>query len=331
MQYNTEKMDTTAKNRALNARFFGKALTFSAAAAAIVVVSLDITQGGRIKFVDGKCHMFEHFARIVRRRRNTFFFGNGIFRSVNEILCGAFDTYDGEKAEGNGKNFFFRLMAESAADAIAYDFGKIVHTAGAASAAIADIHDLCIQNDGIHNFEYGSRKIRSGNFRGIAAAKALGVGDAFENIYVAFAAVKNDLLFHNGNAFDFLRSAKTSAYFAHDLDIHGNADLIKTAVEGNVVYMYVRTEDLRTFRADATASFNQFVSHIRKINDNVFKAILIPTAVKDSVGVYIYRVTGTAAIGRSVSVIRHNDNHSFHNKIRFANGGLQNGICKEII
>ena len=47
--------------------------------------------------------MLEHLARIVYTRRDAFFFGNAVFRAVNEILCRALDAHHGEEAEGDGE------------------------------------------------------------------------------------------------------------------------------------------------------------------------------------------------------------------------------------
>ena len=67
--------------------------------ATAITVCFDVAKRWRIKFIDGECHVFKHFAGIVRGRRDAFFFRNGIFRAMNEILCRAFDTNNGEKAE----------------------------------------------------------------------------------------------------------------------------------------------------------------------------------------------------------------------------------------
>ena len=68
-------------------------------AAAGFGIALQITKRRGIKFIDGKRHMFEHFARIIGGRRNTFLFGNGIFRTVDEILRGTFNTNHRKETE----------------------------------------------------------------------------------------------------------------------------------------------------------------------------------------------------------------------------------------
>jgi hypothetical protein len=69
------------------------------AAATGIGIPLDLTKGGRIEFVDGERHMLEHFAGIVGGGGQAFLFGDGIFRSVDEVLRGALNAYDGEEAE----------------------------------------------------------------------------------------------------------------------------------------------------------------------------------------------------------------------------------------
>ncbi len=172
------------------------------------------------------------------------------------------------------------------------------------TVTFADIHDLGIQNDGIGNLEYSGGKIGFRKLGRVASTEILN-GFALKDIDIAFTAVKDDFLFRDGNAFNFLRSAEASTNFRDDLHIHGDADLIKTAVEGDTVNMDVGTDDLGALGADTAAAFDEFISDIGKINGNILKAILVAATVKDSMGVYIYRVTGTAAKGRCVSGIRH--------------------------
>ena len=282
--------------------------------AAAIAVALDVAKRGWIKFARGECHVLEHLAGIVYAGRDAFFFGNAVFRTVNEVLRGAFDTHNGEESERHGEDLA-AIVCRSAAETAANTFGQIVDIDAAGTAlTFADVNDLRGKHDGIYHFENSGREIVAGGFRMIAAAEILRADLASENVYVAFAAVKNHFLFNDGNAVKFLRSAEAGANFNGQFDIHGDIDLIKAAVKGNAINVYVGAKDLRAFGADVACSFDQFVSAFGKINGNVFKAIFIPTAIKDPIGVYIYRVAVSAAIGR-ISGIRHNDDHSFHEKI----------------
>ena len=284
--------------------------------ATAIAVALDIAKRGRIKFSDGECHVLEHLAGIVCRGRETFLFGNGVFRSVNEILSGTFNAHDGKKSDRNGEHLT-AVADGSAAETAANAFGQIVDIdAARGTVGFAYIYDICLQNDGINDFKNSCRKIGAGAFRMIAATEILCTDLTAEDIDVAFAAVENDFLFHDSDAIRFLRSAETSADLHCQFDIHRDMDLIKTAVEGNAVHVNIGTKDLRAFRADGACSFDQFAYTFRKVNRYVFKTIFIPTAVENSVCVYIYRVAIAAAIGRGISGIGHNDDHSFHKKIR---------------
>ena len=218
--------------------------------ATVVGLSLDIAEGWRIEFIDGERHMFEHFAGIVGGGRNAFLFGDGIFRSVNEILRGAFDTDDGKEAEGDGKRLAVVLVGDPAVHAVADGLGEILHANVAVGTKLAYVENARIENEGIYDLKNGGGEIVAGAFRVIAAAEIGGGHIALEDIDVAFSAVEDDFFLNDGNTVGLLRSSHTSADLNGDLDIHGNADLIKTPIEGDVIHVNVGAEDLCAFGTD---------------------------------------------------------------------------------
>ena len=273
-----------------------------AAARSFAILSFDIAKRGGIKFIHRECHVLEHLAGIICRRGNTFLFGNSVFRTVDEILRRTLNTYDREEAERDGQHLGGGLTANSAAKTTANDIRQIL-SADAGTATIASLDDPCAENDGINDLKYSAWEIAAWDLCCTAGAEILLTELAFENIDVTFAAIKDDLFFHDGDAFDLLRSADACADFSGDLDIHGDAYLIKTPIEGNGVNVYVRADDLRAFCADGAASFQNIVAGIREIYGNILEAVFISTAIKDPMGVYIYgRITTHL---RSVSHIRH--------------------------
>lgn len=289
------------KTRQLTLSGKNQALFFTAAAG--IAFALEIAEGGRIEFIDGERHMFEHFAGIVGGGRNTFLFGDGVFRAVDEILRGTFDADDGEEAERDGEHLTVILVGNSAVQTVANDFGEIFRMEVAVVADLAYVKDTGIENEGIHDLENGGGQIVAGSFRMVASAEIRVQNVAFEDIDITFAAVKNDLLFDHGDAVGLLGSAHTSADLYGDLDIHGNADLVKAAVEGHVVNVDVRAEDLRAFGADRRSALQQFVSDIGKVYRDVFKAVFITAAVENAIGIDINGIAAAAV--RRISDIRH--------------------------
>ena len=231
-----------------NFRCRGEALFFAAAAG--IVISLELAEGGRIKFIDGERHMFEHFAGVVGGRRNAFLLGDGVFRSVDEILGGALDAHDGEKAERDGEHLAVILMGNSAVQTVANDFGEILRMEVVVVADLTYVKDTGVEYEGVHDLENGGGQIVAGAFRVITAAEIRIRHIALEDIDVAFSAVENDLFLNDSNTLGFLRSAQAGTDLHGDLDIHGNADLIEASVEGYVVDVDVRAEDLCAFGAD---------------------------------------------------------------------------------
>jgi hypothetical protein len=254
--------------------------------------------------------MFEHFTRVIGGGRNTFLFGNGVFRAVNEILRGAFDANDGKEAERNGQDLII-IFANSAVQTMANDFGKVLRMDMTTGTKLTGVKNTGIQHDGIHDLKNGGGKIGAGTFRVMTAAEITGGKLALENIHVAFAAVKDHLFFNHGNAVRFLRSAGTGAKLSRDPDIHGDGDLIKAAVKGNVIHVNICAKNFCALRADGRGAFQKLGSHIGKIYGNVFKAIFIAAAVKDPIGINVYRIP-SAAIRRIISDVRHKDLSSFH-------------------
>ena len=223
--------------------------------ATAVGFTLDIAEGGRIEFIDGERHMFEHFAGIVGGGGNAFLFGNGIFRAVYEILRGALDAHDGEEAEGDGKYLAVVFVRDSAVQTVADDFGEILRAEVTVLADLAYVENTGIEDEGVDDLKNGGGKIVSGAFRMAAATEIRMGGIALEDIDVAFSAVENDLFLYYGNAVGLLCSAETRADLHGDLDIQRNGDLIKTSVERHVVDVDVCAEDLCAFGADRGSAF----------------------------------------------------------------------------
>ena len=161
------------KNLSRQQTLSGFLLLLLFAATAAIGLSLDITESGRIEFIDGERHMFEHFAGIVGGGRNAFLFGNGIFRAVYEILRGALDAHDGEEAERDGKYLAVVLVGDSAVHTIANGFGEILHADVAVGAKLAYVENARIEYEGIHNLKNSGREIITGGLCVITTTEIL--------------------------------------------------------------------------------------------------------------------------------------------------------------
>ena len=62
-------------------------------------------------------------------------------------------------------------------------------------------------------------------------AKAVAIGIALENIYVALTAVKDHTLFQHGNALQLLRMSASNASLKAKLYVKTDGNRIKTAIE----------------------------------------------------------------------------------------------------
>jgi len=107
-----------------------------------------------------------------------------------------------------------------------------------------------------------------------------------EDIDIAFAAIKNYLLFADGNAFNFLRLSGSDTRFKAKLYEKLDINLIKTAVKLNRLDIERRPYDIGTLNADAAGLFDYFLTETGKKYADVLKTILIAASVKYSTTIY---------------------------------------------
>ena len=110
------------------------------------------------------------------------------------------------------------------------------------------------------------------------------VGVAAENADVAFAAVKNDVLFYDGDAVKLLGPSGAYAGLEGQLDIKANGYGIKTAVETNGIDPHIRPCDARILDTNGRSMFYDFIPDIGKENANVLKAISVTAGIENTVG-----------------------------------------------
>ena len=179
-----------------------------------------VAEIGRIEFAYGKCHIVEDPTGVIFVSDYAFLIGHCILGSVYEILCGTDDANDREYAYRYNELAFVMLAVAKPAVYSKCDILGNVLAAATTAARIAFVlfHYLCRKNNGVDDFY---------NCLGDVLFAAAGLGNAAEAIAsgaskdadVTFAAVEDDLLFHNCDALKFLRASGGEAGFEEELDV----------------------------------------------------------------------------------------------------------------
>jgi hypothetical protein len=103
---------------------------------------------------------------------------------------------------------------------VAYGFGYLIATAAALAAArIVFLSYLAIENYRVYDLYNGCGNVFVHAAKLWYCAIISSLRSALENVYVAFASVKDNFLFKNGDAFKFLTSSAAQASFKSDLNV----------------------------------------------------------------------------------------------------------------
>lgn len=179
-----------------------------------------VAEIGRIEFAHGKRHIIEDSARVILVSNYAFLIGHSVLGRIDQILCWANDPNDRENTDRNDE---FSLVMIAVAEPAVYSecniFGNIL-TAATTAARIAFVlfNDLGRKDNGVDNFYHclGDVLFAAAGLGDAAEAIA---GGASEDAYVAFAAVKDDLLLYHRYTLKFLRASGREASFEKKLDV----------------------------------------------------------------------------------------------------------------
>ena len=244
----------------------------------------------------GKRHGIEHAAGACILVGMALLIGHRVLSGVDKVLCGTNDANHGEKADGNDKHSL-SLMAvnKHAVDAGSNGLGKIIGAATALAAIRLDLADTGIQNDGIHHLDHGGRYIL-GAATGLGHRAEIGrVGVTLEHADIVLAAVKNHVLFHNGDTVEFLRSSGAYARLKGQLDIETDGHGIKTAVETDGIDPHKRPSDTRILDTNGRSMFYDLIPDVGQENANILKAISVAARIQNAIGLDADHIAITGA------------------------------------
>ena len=242
---------------------------------------------GRAEFVYGECHCIEKTAGIVLAGSYAFLIGNAIFGSTYKILSGADYPYHREDSEAYKQESLAIFIAKASVKSRSNELGNVSATTARAAGRTAYllIHS-CGKHNGVNNLHNCLGHVLCAT-RGLGkATEVICAGRASEYADIAFAAVKDDLLFNNRNTLKFLRSSGAHTSLKDKLDVESDVHSIKSAIETHGIDIDMCQRYSRFFCANVARSVDDIVSHIGKINTNILKAIPVAAGIENSVCLY---------------------------------------------
>jgi hypothetical protein len=229
--------------------------------------------------------MAEYAARISAIIGHALLVGHAIFGCADKILSRTNYTYYRKYSYTYKKISVSVFVGKAAVKTYCNALGNISATAARAARGTAYLFkNSGRKNDRIYNLYHSL-----GNVLGSAAglgkiAKAICAGSASEYAYVALSSVKNNLLLYYCDTFEILASSLSYASLKHELDEKSYGNGIKALVESNGIDIDISPCYRCLFGTNVSGPFYNIVTHIGKINANVFKAVAISTRIENSVG-----------------------------------------------
>lgn len=269
--------------------------------------------GGRTEFTHRERHRTEETARVILNGSHAFLIGNAVFNRIDEILCGTLNSYNGKETEGYKKGVCLPFVYQITVYLRIYAVGNLVYcTAALAAATMRGLNYLCAEDNGIHGFEDSNRQIGGAGLMAADAAgtEAVCLGFALEYADIAFASEEDHFLFHNSHTVKLPHIAGADAGFKYDFYVDFNAELIKSAVKGNIVDVDIGPQHLCVLGSDNRCPFDDFLTAAGQIYFYVLIAVLVTAGIENTVGVDADHVSFPVLTER-ISVISHFLFHTF--------------------
>ena len=147
------------------------------------------------------------------------------------------------------------------------------------------------------NVHHRDRHVAALSARAGIGTEVRGIRVALEHVDIAFAAVKNHLLFQHRNTVKFLTSSATNTSLKVKLDIKADVDGIEAPVELYGIDMNGRPANRSSLYPNIPGTLQNLVAEIGQKYPHVFVAITIAAAVQNAIGLDTDHLTPTP--GRS--------------------------------
>ena len=229
--------------------------------------------------------------------------GHAVVIDRHEKLGLPLQTDDGELAQSDVDPLAVvaeaQVTAEAGADA-GGNFGQLA----VAGAALAHVHQLHVEDDGIDRLYHSGGQIALADVLLVQPVKD---GLGAENFGVALTAEEDDPLVKDGQAADFHRPGGAYKGVGGDTveiaDVHG----IETAVEADGLHVDVHIQQFCGTGLDADGAVNGALGALGGIETKILNAVLVTATIKDFFRVYAHGLPDTGGIlhGTGHDLIRH--------------------------
>ena len=229
--------------------------------------------------------------------------GHAVIIHRHQKLSLALQANDGELTQGDIDPLAFAAEAQVAAEAGA-DAGRDLGELAVTGTALADVHQLHIEHDGIYGLHNSGRQVALAD---VLLVQRLKGGFRAENLGVTLAAEENDALVKNGKAADLHRTGGAHkgirGYAVEIADVYS----IEAAVKADWFHIDVHVQQLRGSGLDADGAVNGALRALRGVEAKIFDTVLITAAIINLFRVYAHGLPDTGGIlhGTGHDLFRH--------------------------
>ena len=251
-------------------------------------------------------HSAEKAARIVLLVDRALLVGHTVIGSRNKKLSRAFNANNREDTERDEKAIAVPAIIQRTADSRSDPRGDLIATTAATAAVTPGLDNSCGKKHRLRDLH---------NTDGYIACAIIEVSDVARadsritaiDADVPYAAVKNHLLFHNGDPAELLITADPHAGFHLHLDIETDGYLIEALIEADGIDADIGPKDLRTLGTDGCRVIDDLPTKIRKKDDNVLVAITVTAGIKHAEGIDTdgFAIGCRSTATGNTSIIRH--------------------------
>jgi len=245
-------------------------------ATATIIITITLVCIG-VKFIYGELHFAENRAGIVIAARFAVLFRQTEVGCRKHKLYTSFHTDNREYADGNVYVVGTHIVHKGTVEARTNGFGDCIDAHAAVTEFTATLYYLAVEADRACNLNHNGGKSGFAVAAKVsfieAEAVIFGIGSKYR--YILFTAIEYNFLIKRRKAFYFLNSAAADTGFERYTEVVTNCNLIKAFVEGNRFDIDVCIYNLYAFASYGTCLVDDLLSHIAKMNTNIFETIFI--------------------------------------------------------
>ena len=258
------------------------------AAAAVVlgalVVAAAVEAVGGEELLHGEADVLEELAGVLvgaaAAGAGAVLVGHAVVEHRHEQLAVPLQADDGELAQGHKGAAVVVAHGQLAAEALAHAGGNLADVAVAA-AVLAALHQLGVQDDGVHGLHHGHGHVALLQHLAVQGVDAHLGG---EDLGVALAAEEDDPFVKHAQALYLHRTGAGAVGVEGDAVEKAHIHRVEAAVEHNGLHVDVRVEKLGLAPLDGLGAVENVLAGHGGVEAQILDAVLVAAAVKDLLG-----------------------------------------------